>query len=146
MSNLNDFARSELARLRDPDGKPCEVQDAIEANVLEIVEVFAKAGHSGTSAPYTIGILEKVLRFEPVTPLTGEDNEWTPVDSGYEMVAQNKRCPHVFKRADGTAYDISAVVFRDPDGAHFTSRDSSRDVTFPYVPKSEIVDRPADPA
>lgn len=146
MSNLIDFAKSELARLRGPADELDEVQDAIEANVMEIVGAFAAAGHSGTSAPYTIGILSKLLSFEPLTPLTGAEDEWDPVESGYGVVAQNKRCSRVFKRADGTAFDIQAVVFREPTGAHFTSRDSQRDVTFPYVPTTEIVDRPADAA
>jgi hypothetical protein len=143
MSNLTDFARSELARLRTPSDEPDKMQDAIEANVLKIVEVFAEAGHSGSSAPYTLGILEKVLRFEPLTPLTGEDDEWFVHDHDDECYAQNKRCGRVFKRRNGTAYDIEAAVFRDPDGSCWTGKESRRDVTFPYVPKTEIVDRPA---
>lgn len=141
MANMLSFAKEELRRLRSLDGKPDEMQDAIEANVLGMVELFAAGGHSGSSAAYTLGILEKVLAFKPVTPLTGEADEWTAVDSGYDMVAQNKRCFHVFKRADGTAYDINAVIFRDPDGSTWSGSDGSRDVTFPYMPKTEIVDR-----
>lgn len=143
MSNLVDFAKEELRRLRAPGSEPDTMQDAIEACVIGIVETFAEQGHSGSSAPYVIGILEKVLRFEPVTPLTGNDDEWCEIGFVPDMKWQNKRCPHVFKRADGTAYDIEAFIFRDPDGAYFTSRDSRKDITFPYVPKREYVDRPA---
>ena len=142
MSNLLTHAKEELRRLRDPADGPDEMQDAIEANVLKIVEVFAEAGHSGSSAPYTLGILQKVLAFEPVTPLTGEDDEWVIHDHDDRCYAQNKRCGRVFKQRDGVAYDIEAVVFRDPDGSCWTGADSHRDITFPYVPKTEIVDRP----
>lgn len=146
MSNLTDFARSELARLRGASDEPDEMQDAIEACVIGIVETFAEQGHSGSSGAYVLGILEKVLRFEPVTPLTGADDEWTVLDYADDMRAQNKRCGRVFKRGDGTAYDIEAVVFREPDGSCWTGAESHRDITFPYVPKTEIVDRPADAA
>jgi len=66
--------------------------------------------------------------------------KWAELDYGDpNMAAQNKRCLHVFRRADGTAYDIEAVIFREPSGACFTGRGSSRDITFPYVPKREYV-------
>lgn len=144
MSNLLAHAKEELRRLRGPSDEPDEMQDAIEANVLRIVEAFAEGGHGGSSAAYTLGILEKVLAFEPITPLTGDDGEWFVHNYNDECYAQNKRCGNVFKRRNGTAYDINAVVFRDPDGSTWTGKDSRRDITFPYTPKTEIVDRPAD--
>lgn len=143
MSNLLEFAKSELAILRGPSPKPSKSQDWIEENVLKIVEAFASGGHSGSSAAYTLAIIKKVLAFEPVTPLTGEDNEWTALGYDDDIAFQNKRCPHVFKRADGTAFDTQAIVFEDPDGSRCTNFDSRRDITFPYVPTSEIVKRGA---
>lgn len=136
MSNLMDFARQELKLLRGDE--PCEMQDEIEKCVLDIVELFSKQGHSGTTAPYVVGILKKVMMYEPVAPLTGEDWEWNQVA---DDCWQNKRCPHVFKDTpDGTAYDIEAVIFREPNGVCFTSRDSRRDVVFPYIPTHEYVE------
>jgi hypothetical protein len=146
MSNLIAHAKAELARLRSPGGEPDEMQDAIEENVLKIVEAFSEGGHSGSSAAYTLSIVKKVLAFEPVTPLNGEDDEWFVHDRDDECYAQNKRCGHVFKRRNGVAYDINAVVFRDPDGSTCTGRDSRRDITFPYTPKTEIVDRTPEEA
>lgn len=141
MSNMTEYAESELriAGMYDGDEYNRMVADA----VVEIVGKFADQGHSGFSAGMVSSILDKVLRYEPLTPLTGEDSEWVTLDYGGDMVGQNKRCSHVFKRADGTAYDIEAVIFRDPDGACFTNSDSRKDITFPYVPKREYVDRPA---
>lgn len=144
MSNMIAFAKEELRRLRGPDNEPDEMQDAIEAHVLKMVEAFAEEGHSGFSASYTLGILKKVLAFEPVTPLTGDDDEWTHVADTDDMTHQNKRCPHVFKRKDGSAYDSDAIIFRDPDGACFTNRDSRKNIAFPYTPQREYVDRPAE--
>jgi len=141
MSNLIAHAKEELARLRGPNDEPDEMQDAVEANVLKIVEAFADGGHSGSSAAYTLAIVKKVLAFEPVTPLTGDDDEWGHVSDDPDMTHQNKRCPHVFRRADGTAYDSNAIVFRDPDGSTWSNGDSRQDITFPYRPETKIVDR-----
>lgn len=111
--------------------------------LLEVVLVFSTQGHSGFSAGFAISRLEKLLRFEPLGPLTGEPSEWTEVGPG---TFQNNRCSRVFKdagRFNGQAYDIEGRVFREPNGACFTNRDSCVLVTFPYVPKTEYVDVPA---
>lgn len=140
--SMVEYAESELriAGLLNSDEK----YDAMVADAaLEIVKKFADQGHSGFSAAMVSNILDKLLRFEPLTPLTGSEDEWTALDHDDTMAAQNKRCPHVFKRADGTAYDSNAIIFRDPDGACFTSSESRKDITFPYTPRREYVDRPA---
>lgn len=133
-SNMLDHAASELPKPED------EMQAMMNSNLFELVLVFATQEHSGFSASYAISALEKILRFEPLGPLTGEDDEWVEVDFGPDMKWQNKRCGHVFKNADGTAYDSEARIFRDPDGCCFTSRDSRVEVTFPYTPAREYVD------
>lgn len=140
-NNLMAHAKRELALLRGPDFDPVEdggMQDEIERCILDMVRVFSEQGHSGSSAAYTIGCIEKLLRFEPVTPLTGADDEWVEVGHGLE---QNSRCGHVF-RENGEAYDIEGRVFREPDGGAYTSRDSRVPVTFPYTPTTEYIDRP----
>lgn len=138
-SNLVTFAESELARIEvgeDDDG----MQEAINKDILAVVEVFSQQGHSGFSGSYAISMLEKLLRFEPITPLTGEDDEWNDIGemSGSPMW-QNKRCSHVFKNADGRAYDIQGKVFTDPDGFSYTSNKSKVFVTFPYFPVTKFV-------
>lgn len=52
------------------------MQELIKKDILDIVDMFADQGHSGMSAAYTLGILERLLRFKPITPLTGEEDEW----------------------------------------------------------------------
>lgn len=129
----------------------CEMQKAICKHVLELLEVFDKEGHSGSSAPYAIDLFSKLAKFEPITPLTGEDWEWNEVGPG---VFQNNRCSHVFKdasRFDGKPYDIEAVIFwqwwTDPETgekskSYFTSRDSSRVIEFPYTPERKYEEKP----
>jgi hypothetical protein len=117
-------------------------------HILHMIEEFSKEGHSGFSASYAISCLQKLLRFEPLSPLTGEDSEWCNVSeaSGYTLY-QNNRCSRIFKDDKG-CYDIDGKVFVeyfiDDNGERssctFTNIDSRVPVVFPYVPKTEYVD------
>lgn len=104
---------------------------------MDLIEKFAEEGHSGMSANIAINVFERVARFEPLTPLTGADDEWVESMPG---TFQNVRCPHVFKE-NGEAYDIDGRIFREPDGSCYTKKDSRVPVTFPYTPRREYVDR-----
>lgn len=136
--SLVEFARSELeiAGLFKEDS---DYGGMLGHAVLKMVEQFAGEGHSGFSAGMAISIFQKVARYEPLTPLTGADDEWNEVGPG---LFQNRRCSRVFKE-NGKAYDIDGIIWRDPDGCTVTNRESRVPVTFPYVPKSEVRDRPA---
>ena len=147
MSNMLSYAESELNRigLTDED----EYNGMMRKHILHMIKEFADEGHSGFSAQYAIDILSKLLSFKPLTPLTGEDDEWCDV-SEYSGTTtyQNKRCSSVFKEGkDGEAYNIDGKVFwewyKDEDGNAFKSyygcRDSRVPVTFPYtVPEEPI--------
>lgn len=141
MSNLVAHAEAELAILQRNAGDGDEYQRAINQNVLDVVKIFAKGGHSGSSAPYAIGLIRRLLLFRPITPLTGEPDEWNHVG---DDLWPSRRCPHVFKDKDG-AYDIQGIVFRDPDGTTWQSADSRVRIAFPYLPGDpKVVDRNAD--
>lgn len=157
MTNLHNHAQNEFraAGWTDDSGNfKDEMQQAICEHVLKLLKVFSDEGHSGSTAPYTVGLFKKLAMFEPIVPLTGEDWEWTEVSLG---VFQNKRCSHVFKQADrfdGQAYDSNGIVFydwcerpleEDEPGfpgvrrfkSHYTSKESRVPITFPYTPKTE---------
>lgn len=139
--NLENHAKNEFLASGwvDEEGNyKCEHQKCLCKNALELLEVFSKQHHSGTTAPYVVSMFNELARFRPLVPLTGEDFEWVEVSDG---LWQNKRCSHVFKGADGKAYDIHGKVFRDPDGCCYTNKDSQVYVEFPYTPKSETIDR-----
>lgn len=135
-SNLVAHAKAELDLLgmgENADDMDKFMRDA----VLDIVKKFAEQGHSGFSASYAVSVLSKLLAYEPLSPLTGKDDEWVEVSEG---MWQNKRCSHVFK--DKThAYDIEGKIFRDPDGSTWVNGESHVTVTFPYTPTREYVDR-----
>lgn len=117
-------------------GPDDEMQAAMNECLLQMVLVFSSQGHSGFSAAYAVNALAKLLKFEPLGPLTGEDSEWNEVDEG---TWQNNRCSHVFKDATG-AYDIDGRIFREANGSCYTNRESRVPVVFPYTPVSEYVD------
>ena len=138
-NNLVRHAETEL-RLAGLFDKNSDYAGMLGPAVLQMVRQFSDEGHSGYSAGLAVSIFQKVARFEPLTPLTGEPSEWVEYMDGH---FQNKRCSHVFKEGtDGQAYDSSGKVFRDPDGGCYTNRESRVPITFPYTPAVEYVDRP----
>jgi hypothetical protein len=66
--SLVEHARRELTRIG-------EDADLIEG-IVHVVQAFADCRHSGGSAPYAIAYLERLLRFEPLSPLTDAPDEW----------------------------------------------------------------------
>lgn len=103
-SHLVRYAREELQRagLFDEDGN---YGGMLGEQTLRVVEVFAEAGHSGTSADVTIGLLEKLLRFEPLTPLTYAEDEWINVsEQSGTSLWQNRRKSDVFSHDLGATW------------------------------------------
>ena len=122
--NLIEYAKKELALVGDQE---------INRDILAIIELFESQGHSGFSAEYAINFLERLLRFKPLTPLTGESDEWTEVAP--HGAKQNKRCSSVFLKKDGIAHDIDGIVVSDNGGiTWFQSNRFRKQVTFPYYP------------
>jgi hypothetical protein len=150
--SIYDHAERELDLIGMTDDG--DMNGMMRKHILHMIEEFAKEGHSGFSASYAIQCLEKLLRFEPLSPLTGEDWEWFDVaEMSSGPLWQNVRCSRVFKDENG-AYDINGKVFwewyTDPETgekhkSHFTSKDSRVPVTFPYIPttvyEEAVVDR-----
>ena len=151
MSNMVDFAEREMDIIGlTEDG---DMNGMMRKHILHMVKEFAYEGHSGFSAPYALSILQKVLAYKPLSPLTGEDSEWNDVGSqGRDHrsdLYQNKRYSAVFKEGkDGEAYDIDGKVFWDwwtdpvtgeKSKSHYTCLESRVPVTFPYtVPETPI--------
>lgn len=121
--SLVEFAKEELSRV------DLEYDGMVSEAALEIIEVFARQGHSGGSAATTIRVVERLMRFQPLTPLTGDDSEWTEVTEGQW---QNKRCPSVFKDSE-RAWDIDLP----------RTGEEWETITFPYTPGQDAFDRRA---
>lgn len=124
--SLEDYARQELELLGSADDP---MQAEMNKDIMQAVKLFGSQEHSGFSASYAIGAIERLLRFQPLTPLTGKDDEWNEVGEG---VFQSRRCPSVFKDAEG-ACDNGVI------STHYAGYNSSCSarvrycIKFPYV-------------
>jgi hypothetical protein len=138
--SLVEYARAELER--------ANVEEDVRPSLLAAVEAFAEYGHSGGSAAVCIQILHDLLQFKPLTPLTGEDDEWMDVaEYGAKggVLWQNKRRSTVFKDAEG-AYDID-VIKHYPNGETTSGcpDEGWPRITFPYTPQTAHVYLEHDP-
>lgn len=135
MNNLLEFCKEELNRLvpdENKDKEAYDLQQIINKDILKVIECFCDCGHTGFTAEYAINIINKLLRWQPLTELTGEDDEWNTI-SNNSIKYQNKRCPFIFKDENGQAYNIEAKIFSDDNGhTWFTDRNSRQYITFPY--------------
>jgi len=104
MTNAQTFAQRELEILSkihlDPDNRPI-----VEEFIPEILALIEKFGKSGCSAPYTAGALASTIKdlclFKPLSPITGDENEWRDVTDMFEAseeTFQNIRCGSIFKK------------------------------------------------
>lgn len=99
---------------KDGDEEGIRMQQIFNDDIIKVVKAFDECGHSGFSASLAIKYLERLLRFQPLLPLTLEDDEWTEVGINHVenkeiKVYQNKRASNVFKqedRFDGKPYCI----------------------------------------
>lgn len=100
MSNLVEHARRELKALGE-DSQTTE-------GLLKVVQAFADMGHSGGSASVAIPMIEKLLRFENLTPLTDDPEEWffhgSDVWGEEPGVWQNTRNGEAFSKDGGKTY------------------------------------------
>lgn len=147
MSNLVEFAQNELNILLKSctDSESLKMQKVMNDDIMEIVKKFASQGHSGFSAQYALNLVTRLLQYKPITPLTGDDEEWVELDYSDDLAYQNKRCPQIFKQKDGKIYDVEGKVFSSDNGhSWYTSKDSRVYVEMPYNvptrPESVIID------
>lgn len=137
--NLVGHAKRELKGSYE-SGSEMDAQMAV--HLINMVRLFSAEGHSGFSASYAASALNELLRFKPLGPITGNDDEWVEVGrQNGKPLYQNNRCSGVFKVGD-RAYDVNGIVFREPNGSCYSNRSSRVPVTFPYTPKTITVDVP----
>lgn len=148
-------AKRELDIIGLTEDSTDEMNVMMRNHLLHMCRQFAEEGHSGFSAAYAAKCLDKLFRYEPLSPLLGDDSEWNDVSDmagpGGGKLYQNNRCSRVFKDDEG-AYDIEGKIFYDvlldDDGQEYRSYYSCRGsrvyVTFPYTPTKEYLPRPAE--
>lgn len=104
MTSLVDYAQRELelAGLFSPDS---DYDGALGPAALEIVEVFSRQGHSGMSAAIVSELAVRLMRYEPLTPLTYGPEEWVDVSEiNGAPLWQNNRDFSVFSTDGGKTH------------------------------------------
>lgn len=115
MTSLLQHTKSELraAGLFDENS---DFNGEVGVQVTALMETLVAYAHSGGSLEATLGVFSRVANHLPLSPLTGEDDEWEVPVGMNGQIQINKRCTRVFKD-DTMAWDIR--VGRTP-------------ITFPY--------------
>ena len=147
-SNIYKHAQQELKMLGwDVDRLDAAGRDDMDAmmykHIMAMLFEFDREGHSGFSASYAISIIERLLRWEPLSSLRGTPEEFN--DCAHGGLVQNSRDSAVFRESilcsDGTeilyACRNEGYVFQDPPTESgyrpaFTGRLSSQIVLFPF--------------
>ena len=100
MSNLVDHARVELEAI----GEEPEVIEGY----LKVIQAFADMGHSGGSASVAIPVINQLLQFKNLAPLTANPDEWMFVSEDVWGEAggiwQNRRNGEAFSNDGGKTY------------------------------------------
>jgi len=102
MSNLVKHAEYEMKRAGLYD-KDSDYDGMIPETVTAMVRAFAGRGHSGGSHGLVMSVLNKVMHFKTLTPLTNDPDEWFDISDncGGDPVWQNKRDSSYFSKDGG---------------------------------------------
>ena len=96
--------------------------------MVEILETFFGQWDSGGAVSFAAPVLQRLIAGKPLSPLTGDDNEWIEVGP---QVWQNRRCSTVFKQLRP---DLGDGLF-----AYNIDTPGRPAITFPYWPdKAEV--------
>lgn len=143
---LHTHAEKEL-RAAGFYGKDSDYAGMIPEAVLELIDVFAKQGHSGASASIVIKLFNKLASYGILNPIEKNDpSEFTEGHIGSQPFYQGKRITALFKDGEnGKPYYIDAIVWKgEEDYDTFTGmvdgEVSRQYVRFPFTPKTFYVD------
>lgn len=153
-TSFGKYALDELSILINDPTCDTEIKQLVP-EMTRLVDKFAHLGLSGGSAPCVISniceILKKILAYNPLTSITGEENEWfLPVED--PLLYQNKRLGSIFKTEHEPPYFLDAIIFQEGDytfcsnhgvywleeDRYVTSRQTIRE--FPFVPRTFYID------
>lgn len=106
MSNLVAHAKRELKIAGYAEDSADALDRVIYQSTIQIVEAFARCGHSGYSAMAHTQIINQLLQFKPLGEITNNPDEWFDHGSAGlgEPIWQNKRDSRMFSEDEGQTY------------------------------------------
>lgn len=96
-SNLVAHALRELDRMGETSHEPPSMRDC----VVEIVRAFSEQGHSGSSAAWLSAVLDRLLRFQPLSAITDDPADWMEVADDVWQCVRDGEC---FSQDGGKTY------------------------------------------
>lgn len=114
MGRLTEHAEREmrLAGLYDEDA---DYGATIPDAVMELVRTFEGKGHSGGSAMMTLAVLDRVLKYQILSPITDDPADWTDVtEAAGRPMWQSTRDPAVFSEDGGATWYRAFPEGADP--------------------------------
>ncbi|WJZ23579.1 hypothetical protein LIS04_151 [Listeria phage LIS04] len=124
MKSLVERIKTEV-QLLDPSDKSSDVEDAL----IEVAYILEKYDLNEGESALLMTMLDRSTKEKPLSPLTGDDSEWTKVN---DLIEINHRAPSVIRYVGSTeATDNSALLVQDELG-HWGYKDV--EVKFPYMP------------
>lgn len=108
VSRLEEHAERELraAGMFDADG---DYNGSLGRDVMDLMRAFCGRGHSGGSAHAVLGAFDRVARWQNLTPITNNPDEWMDVaeivaDQNPARLWQSRRNPALFSVDGGRHY------------------------------------------
>jgi hypothetical protein len=98
MSSLTQFAKSELRTVGAFDDD-CDVGVQVDALMATFV-AYREGSGKDTDVNVVIDAFTRLANHLPISPLTGEDDEWEVPAGMSGQIEQNKRCPRVVRDSD----------------------------------------------
>lgn len=96
-SNLVAHAIREL----DIIGETSYDEPSMRKCVLDIIRTFSEQGHSGFSASHLANLLDRLLRYQPLSPITDYAEDWMEVGPGVWQCRRDSEC---FSQDGGRTY------------------------------------------
>jgi len=123
-SNLVSHARRELERIGE--------ESFIIERYLSVVRPFAACGHSGGTAAVMASVLERLLRYEPLSELTDDPAEWLDVSRISDMpwwqnVRDSRAMSHDGGKTYWTTHEAEAAGGSDAAPIHHSVRSEGND-------------------
>lgn len=125
--SIRDMAREELVKT--------DYSREEKDSYLTILDIFFSTWDSGGAVFHAIPILNRLLQGLPLTPLTGEPDEWFQPDPSDMFMRQNSRCPQAFR----TLRDIPHLRLKAGD-AYYLHNDNriEKIPSFPWSPPTQM--------
>lgn len=100
--NMSEWAKREVEIVKEDktgDEELCRYADGCYDSALKAYLSLCEDGHSGMSIGFTLGILNRLVKGLPLSPIEGKEDEWEVIErKDNHITYQNKRCFALFKK------------------------------------------------